>query len=372
MTDNYPQFFGLIIRADRGTIQDCDSRILMTNIDPEDIKKNAINAVEKAVALPELDEVFRLYLGRKGLIRSLFLEMGALTPEERKEHGRVANDIQLTIEKKLEEKRSILNQIVLEDKLKKQTESLGYEIPKIGHLHPISQTIRMMNRMFLEMGFSVMDGPEIETDEYCFKRLNVPENHPARDMQDTIYIDEPELLLRTQTSSIEARLLKNYQPPFKVVSPGRVYRNEKMNKSNHFIFHHYQGVVVLREITMKDLFATLDRLFKKLYGDKVIVRYRNKYYPEVEPGVGPDMQCFNCHGKGCSVCKGVGWIEMGGAGIIHPNVLKMAGIDPQKWHGFAFGLGLDRWVMAKYKIGDIRTLLGGNLAYKPYENENTL
>ncbi|MFH0791887.1 MAG: phenylalanine--tRNA ligase subunit alpha [bacterium] len=344
----------------------------MANIDPENIRKDAIEAIDKAVTLPELDEVFRLYLGRKGIIRSLFLKMGDLASEERKEYGWLINELQIIVEKQLKEKQEKLNRVALDKRLEKQTESLGLDVPKIGHLHPISQTIRMMNKMFFEMGFSVMDGPEIETDEYCFKRMNVPENHPARDMQDTIYINEPNLLLRTQTSSIEARLLEDYKPPFKAVCPGRVYRNEKMNKSNHFIFHHYQGVVVLREITMKDLFGTLDRLFKKMYGDKAIVRYRNKYYPEVEPGVGPDMQCFNCHGKGCSVCKGVGWIEMGGAGIIHPNVLKMAGIDPQKWHGFAFGLGLDRWVMAKYKIVDIRTLLGGNLAYKPHENENTL
>ena len=186
-------------------------------------------------------------------------------------------------------------------------------------------------------------------------------------MQDTIYIKEPEYLLRTQGSSIEARLLSQEKPPFKAAFPGRVYRNEKVNKSNHFIFHHYQGVVVDKNITLKDLFGTINLLFKTLYGPNVVIRFRNKYYPEVEPGVGPDMQCFSCHGTGCSICKGAGWIEMGGAGIIHPHVLKMAGIDPKIWQGFAFGLGLDRWVMAKYNIKDIRTLLGGNLAYKPNE-----
>ena len=245
-------------------------------------------------------------------------------------------------------------------------------MPKIGHLHPISQTIREMNNLFLSLGFSVMDGPEIEEDEFCFQRLNVPKDHPARDMQDSIYIKEPNLLLRTQTSSIEARTLKNYQPPFKIVSPGRVYRNEKVNKSNHFIFHQYQAVVVLEKTSLKDLFGIFNILLKKMYGPEVVVRYRNKYYPEVEPGVGADMQCFNCHGSGCPICKGVGWIEIGGAGIIHPKVLKMAEINSKKWMGFAFGLGLDRLVMAKYKITDIRTLLGGNLGYKYYENENTI
>ena len=179
-------------------------------------------------------------------------------------------------------------------------------------------------------------------------------------------------MLRTQTSSIESRTLASKPPPLKFVSPGRVYRNENVNKSNHFIFHHYQGVVVLEKVTLKDLFCTFSMLFKKMYGEKVVVRYRNKYYPEVEPGVGPDMQCFSCKGKGCALCKGVGWIEMGGAGIIHPNVMRMAGIDTAKWRGFAFGLGLDRWVMAKYHITDIRTLLGGDLGYRYYCNESAL
>jgi len=156
----------------------------------------------------------------------------------------------------------------------------------------------------------------------------------------------------------------------KFVCPGRVYRNEKVNKSNHFIFHHYQGVAILERVSLKDLFGTLNLLFKRMYGSKVIVRYRNKYYPEVEPGVGADMRCFSCQGRGCSLCKNVGWIEMGGAGIIHPKVMKMAGIDTKKFKGFAFGLGLDRWVMAKYNITDIRTLLGGSLAYKYHEGEN--
>jgi phenylalanyl-tRNA synthetase alpha chain len=230
----------------------------------------------------------------------------------------------------------------------------------------------MLNKIFIEMGYSIVDGPEIETDEYNFRRLNVAKDHPARDMQDTIYIQEPDFLLRTHTSSVETRTMASFKPPMKFVCPGRVYRNEKVNKSNHFIFHHYQGVVILNKVSLKDLFGTFNLLFKKMYGHKVVVRYRNKYYPEVEPGVGLDILCFNCQGRGCPLCKNIGWIEMGGAGIIHPNVIKMAGMDSKKWMGFAFGLGLDRWVMAKYKISDIRTLLGGNLAYKYYENENTL
>jgi phenylalanyl-tRNA synthetase alpha chain len=184
-------------------------------------------------------------------------------------------------------------------------------------------------------------------------------------MQDSIYIKEPEILLRTQGSAIESQLLSQQKPPFRCAFPGKVFRNEKVNKSNHFIFHHFQAVVVDKNITMKDLIGTMDLMFKTLYGSKVVVRYRCKYYPEVEPGVGPDMQCFSCKGVGCPLCKHAGWIEMGGSGMIHPNVLKMAGIDPKIWSGFAFGMGLDRFTMAQNNIKDIRTLMGGNLAYKP-------
>ncbi|MEA2113346.1 MAG: phenylalanine--tRNA ligase subunit alpha [Patescibacteria group bacterium] len=324
-------------------------------------------------SLEELKNIQRKYLGKKeGIIKKLISGIGNLREKEKKELAPLIQKAQKTAVKLFEEKEKELEKSGSKQELKKQAEDIGYKTPKIGHLHPITQTVREMNKIFISLGFSIADGPEIEEDEYCFRRLNVPLDHPARDMQDTLYIQEPNFLLRTQTSSIEARVLEKYRPPLKVVSPGRVYRNEKVNKSNHFIFHHYQGFVVLEKTSLKDLFGIFTALFKKMYGSDVTMRYRNKYYPEVEPGVGLDMRCFRCKGRGCSLCKGVGWIEMGGAGIIHPNVMKMAGIDNRKWMGFAFGLGLDRWVMARYKITDIRTLLGGNLGYKYYENENTL
>ncbi len=319
----------------------------------------------KRITTPaELEKIRIKYLGRNGLINSLFNKVKTSPPSDRKNYGIQLNRL----------KNEISNQINLKSKqLKppattptlKETSPPAYQPPKIGHLHPITQTERLLNHLFQGLGFSIYDGPEIETDEYCFQRLNVPQNHPSRDLQDSIYIQEPTYLLRTQTSSIEARLLAREKPPFKAAFPGRTYRNEKVTKSNHFIFHQYQGVVVDKNITLKDLIGTIDLLFKKLYGQNVVVRYRCKYYPEVEPGMGLDLKCFNCQGDGCSVCKGAGWMEMGGSGIIHPKVLSMAGIDPTVWRGFAFGLGLDRWAMAKFNIKDIRTLLGGNLAYKP-------
>lgn len=330
------------------------------------------NDLQVAESSSDITKLWHKYFSDNGSFKLLIKKIKDLPAEEKKTTALVIQQAYKEAQELFSKKEGAIKGGELSGNIKSQSETFNPSAPKIGHLHPISKTIREMNELFISMGFSIMDGPEIETDEFCFQRLNVPADHPARDMQDTIYIKEPDLLLRTQASSIEAQTLAKYAPPFKIVSPGRVYRNESVNKSNHFVFHHYQGVVVVEKTNLKDLFGTFQVLFKKMYGEDVVTRYRNKYYPEVEPGVGPDMQCFNCHGKGCPLCKNVGWIEMGGAGIIHPNVMKMAGIDTDKWVGFAFGLGLDRWVMAKYKITDIRTLLGGNLGYKYYENESII
>lgn len=304
-------------------------------------------------------------LGRNGLINDLFSKIKDVAPEERKNYGADLNNLKTELEN-LINNQSV--ETLYATSLPEKNKNV-FGLPKKGHLHPITQTERQLNEVFRKLGFSIYNSPEIVTDEFNFRRLNVPENHPARDMQDTLYIKEPEYLLRTQTSAIEAYLLaqKNKNLPIRAAFPGSVFRNEKVNRSNHFVFHQYQAVVVDKNITMKDLIGTMDLMFKTLYGNKVVVRYRAKYYPEVEPGVGPDMQCFSCHGTGCPLCKYAGWIEMGGSGMIHPKVLEMAGIDTKIWSGFAFGMGLDRWTMAQKNIKDIRTLMGGNLAYKPNE-----
>ncbi len=326
-----------------------------------------LKKIQNTQTLEELEQVRVDLLGRNGQINKLFSELK--THPDPKTYGQELNQLKKSLEIAIETR---LSELVLESgssfKIKNLKLASNYFTPvKLGHLHPISITEREIYSVFKELGFSQYDSPELETDEYNFTRLNVPQNHPARDMQDSLYIHQPEFLLRTQTSSIEARLLQNEKPPYKAMFPGRVYRNEKPTKSNHFVFHQFQGVVVDTDITLKDLFGTFTKLIRHLYGNQQEFRFRNKYYPEVEPGVGIDFKCFNCGGAGCAICKGAGWMEMGGAGIIHPNVLKMANLDPKKWRGFAFGCGLDRWVMTKYKITDIRTLLGGNLAYKPYE-----
>ncbi|MFH0840838.1 MAG: phenylalanine--tRNA ligase subunit alpha [bacterium] len=337
-----------------------------------EIIKNLEAELNVAKTTNEVADLWQKYLGKKGSIKLAVKDIAKMSVEEKKIKAPEIQEAHQRAQKLFDKRQEELGSKDLEKLLEKQAEQLDFSKPKLGHLHPITQTIRMLDKFFISLGFSIMEDREIETDEFCFQRLNVPADHPARDMQDTIYIEEPNYLLRTQTSSVEARVLEKYKPPFKVVVPGRVYRNEKVNKSNHFIFHHYQGFVVVEKTSLKDLFGVFNALFKQMYGDDVVIRFRNKYYPEVEPGVGQDMQCFNCKGKGCPVCKNVGWIEMGGAGMIHPNVLQMAGIDSDKWMGFAFGLGLDRWAMARYNITDIRTLLGGNLGYKYYQDENTL
>lgn len=331
----------------------------------DQIKTNYLTKINSVTTDSELEKIRIEIFGRNGLINDLFSKIKDIAPENKKQYGADLNQLKTELEQALNNKSVTKTSKVTSEKNTNQI--LG--LPKIGHLHPVTQTERQLNEVFKKLGFSVYNSPEIVTDEFNFTRLNVPANHPARDMQDSIYIKEPEYLLRTQTSAIEAYLLaqKNKDLPLRAAFPGSTFRNEKVNRSNHFVFHQYQAVVVDKNITMKDLIGTMDLMFKTLYGPDVVVRYRCKYYPEVEPGVGPDMQCFNCHGKGCSLCKYAGWIEMGGSGMIHPKVLEAAGIDSKIWSGFAFGMGLDRWTMAQKNIKDIRTLMGGNLAYKPNE-----
>ncbi len=349
-------------------------------MDLDQILIEAKNKIDSATTFAQLENIRIELLGRSGLINKLFSEIK--TAENPRQYGQQLNQLKNSLEELIKNKSLSVethhdaslqnNKTPLETRVIASLPKKGMPavaLAKVGHLHPLTQTERQLNEVFRQLGFSLYSSPEIVTDEYNFTRLNVPANHPARDMQDTIYIKEPQFLLRTQTSTIESYLLEAQSKnlPIRAAFSGSVYRNEKVNRSNHFVFHQYQAVVVDKNITMKDLIGTMNLMFKILYGSDVIVRYRCKYYPEVEPGVGPDMQCFSCHGKGCPLCKYAGWIEMGGSGMIHPNVLKAAGIDPKIWSGFAFGMGLDRWTMAQNNIKDIRTLRGGNLAYKPNE-----
>ena len=338
-------------------------------MDLEQILIDTKNKIDSAKTQAKLEDIRVELLGRQGLVNKLFSEIKST--ENPRQYGQKLNQLKNEIETSIKNKLLNVGAQRAAPLPAKNVIASGarQSLPKQGHLHPLTQTERQLNDVFRQLGFSAYSSPEIVTDEYNFTRLNVPANHPARDMQDSIYLKEPEFLLRTQTSTIESSLLQAQSKnlPIRAAFPGSVYRNEKVNRSNHFIFYQYQAVVVDKNVTIKDLIGTMDLMFKTLYGSDVIVRYRCKYYPEVEPGVGSDMQCFSCHGKGCPLCKYAGWIEMGGSGMIHPNVLKAAGIDPKIWSGFAFGMGLDRFCMAQNNIKDIRTLRGGNLAYKPNE-----
>jgi len=235
----------------------------------------------------------------------------------------------------------------------------------MGMLHPTTQVIRQVNKFFRYYGYSVIEGPEIETEEYNFRKLNLPKGHPATDLQDTLFVDQLQgILLRTHTSSIESRILTDNKPPIRAVVGGKCYRNETTNATNSAFFWQYQGVVVDKGITIQNLKATLTDFHKFLFGDDVVLRFRYKYYPEVSPGMGVDMQCRFCKGNGCDVCKKRGWIEVLGSGMIHYNTLKMCNIDPNIYTGFAFGMGLDRLVMQKFEINDIRKLYQGGIYYK--------
>lgn len=331
-------------------------------MDVDEIQKSFESELANHKTSKKLDKLYLKYLSKThGLLTEKMKELPKLSAEEKREIGPKLNHLKNYIENTIEQER--------QNALQEQITCSGidlttpYQPANTGYLHPTTQIIRQMNGFFKYYGFSIMEGPEIETAEYNFRRLNLPEGHPATDLQDTLFIKEPNILLRTHTSSIEARVLENQTPPIRVVVPGKCYRNETANATNSSFFYQYQGFVVDKGITIQNLKCLMDVFHKHLFGEDTILRFRYKYYPEVSPGMGTDIQCPFCHGEGCVTCKNRGWIEVLGSGMIHYNTLKMSGIDPEVYSGFAWGMGLDRLVMAKFGISDIRKLYGG-LAYK--------
>lgn len=308
---------------------------------------------------PELDSLYLKYLGKKGSTTKLLKSLQGLSLQDKKIYGPILNNLKKSQESQIKIKKSSLTHL---------PSSIDLTIPgtphPIGRLHPTTVIIREMNEFFAHQGFSIGEGPEIEDVEYNFRRLNLPEGHPATDLQDTLFIEEPNTLLRTHTSSVETRMLSSHKPPMRVVVPGKCYRNETTSTTNAGFFYQYQGFVVDKGINMGHLKDTLTKFHQFLFGTDVKLRFRYKYYPEVSPGMGVDMECQFCKGSGCQVCKYRGFIEVLGSGMIHYNTLLACGIDPEVYSGFAFGMGLDRLVMSKYGITDIRKLYGGELAYK--------
>lgn len=321
----------------------------------EAIRAKALEQLEKAGDLKALEDARVQLLGKKGELTAILKMMGKLSPEERPVMGQMANEVRAAIEEKLEARTAELKAKLAEMKL--QSETLDVTLPgtviRQGHRHPLNLVLDEIKEIFLGLGFDVVSGPEVELDYYNFEALNLPKDHPARDTQDTFYITE-NVLLRTQTSPVQIRTMEERRPPIRIIAPGRVYRSDAVDATHSPIFHQIEGLVVDEGITMADLKGCLETVIKRLYGEDSIVRFRPHHFPFTEPSAEVDVQCFACHGKGCRVCKGEGWIEILGCGMVHPKVLSGCGLDPEKYSGFAFGIGLERIVMRRFAVDDMR------------------
>ena len=323
----------------------------------EAIRKMAEEAIQNAKDQTEIEALRVKYLGKKGELTAILKQMGSLSPEERPAMGQLVNLAKQAVENLIAEKQAKLKAMAQQEKLKKETIdiTLPAKVKKTGKLHPLNTVLDDMINIFTSMGFDVVDGPEVETDHYNFECLNVPADHPARDMQDTFYLAE-NLLLRTQTSAAQVRTMETRKPPIRVICPGRVFRADEVDATPSPVFHQIEGLVVDKGITMCDLKGVLEEFAREIYGKDTAVKFRPSFFPFTEPSVEVDVTCSECGGKGCRVCKGSGWIEILGAGMVHPNVLRSCGIDPEEYSGFAFGIGLDRLTTTRYKISDIRLL----------------
>ena len=303
----------------------------------------------------DIEQIRVRYLGKKGELTAVLRGMGALTPEERPIVGALANEVRAEIENAIASLASAQKEKELAARL--AAEKLDVTMPgtraRVGHQHPLTRVQREIEEIFIGMGFQIAEGPEVEYDYYNFQALNIPENHPARDTQDTFYITE-NVLLRSQTSPVQVRVMEKQQPPVRVISPGRVYRSDALDATHSPLFHQIEGLVVDKGITMSDLKGTLETFARQLFGEDTKIRFRPHHFPFTEPSAEVDVSCFACGGKGCRVCKGEGWIEILGAGMVHPFVLSNCGIDPEIYSGFAFGMGLERVAMKHYGIDDIR------------------
>ena len=336
------------------------------------IRAAALEAFSSAKDSAELDALRVQYLGKKGELTGVLKMMGKLSAEERPVMGQLANTVRAEIEAKLEQRKSAINAAVLEAKL--AAEAVDVTIPgeavTLGHQHPMNQVLQQIKDIFVGMGYTVVDGPEVEFASYNFTRLNIEEGHPSRDRSDTFYFDDKdEVLLRTQTSSMQIRFMETHQPPLCMLAPGRVFRKDEADATHSPMFHQIEGLVVDENITMGDLKGALITIMNKIYGHDAQVRFRPHHFPFTEPSCEMDMQCHKCHGTGevdgqvCSTCHGEGWIELLGAGMVHPEVLRNCGIDPEKYSGFAFGIGLERTAMGRLKINDLRLIFDNDMRF---------
>ncbi len=328
------------------------------------ISEQALLELKSIISNSDLEAVRVKYLGKKGELTSILRGMGALSPEERPLIGKIANEVREEIEKSIE---SISREIKEKEKANKlQKEVIDISMPGkkniIGKRHPLDLTLEHMKEIFMSMGFAIEEGPEVELDYYNFEALNIPKNHPARSEQDTFYIND-KLVLRTQTSPVQVRTMEKQKPPIKMISPGKVFRSDAADATHSPIFYQLEGLVIDKGITFADLKGTLELFAKKMFGDKIETKFRPHHFPFTEPSAEMDATCFVCQGEGCRVCKGSGFIELLGCGMVHPDVLRNCGIDPEVYSGFAFGFGVDRMVMLKYGIDDIRLLYESDMRF---------
>ncbi len=321
----------------------------------EAIREKAMRELDEAKGQQILENLRIKYLGKKGELTSILKQMGGLSAEERPKIGQLANEVRTFIEADLVRRAAELKEEETQKRLEK--EKIDVTLPgvrrELGAKHPLSIELDAIKEIFVGMGFEIVEGPEVEYDYYNFEALNIPKDHPARDTQDTFYIND-NILLRTQTSPVQVRVMEKQKPPIRIISPGRVYRSDAVDATHSPLFHQIEGLVVDKGITFADLKGTLETFVKRMYGEDSVVRFRPHHFPFTEPSAEVDVQCFNCHGEGCRLCKGEGWIEILGCGMVHPKVLSNCGIDPEVYSGFALGMGLERVVMRKYSIDDLR------------------
>ena len=338
----------------------------------EQIRQQAIAALDEVTSPAGLDELRVRYLGKKGEVTAVLKQMGSLSAEERPIMGQIANTVRAQIEEKLEQRKAEINAAVLQQKL--AAEAIDVTIPgkavTLGHEHPMNKVLQEIKDIFVGMGYQIVDGPEVELSDYNFTKLNTEEGHPARDRSDTFYFtDDDSVLLRTQTSPMQIRYMENNKPPLCMIAPGRVYRKDEADATHSPMFHQIEGLVVAENITMGNLKSALVTVMKQIYGQDAEMRFRPHHFPFTEPSCEMDMQCHKCHGTGevdgavCSTCHGEGWIELLGAGMVHPKVLAGCGIDPEKYSGFAFGMGLERMAMGRLKITDLRLIFDNDVRF---------
>lgn len=330
----------------------------------EAIRQKALNELENAASIQDIEAVRIKFLGKKGELTGILKQMGKLSAEERPVVGQLANVIRSEIEAKIEEDSKSIAQKLQAEKLK--AEKIDVTLPGkakvLGSRHPLTVVLDDIKDIFIGMGFDIVDGPEVEKDYYNFEALNIPKDHPARDTQDTFYINE-NIVLRTQTSPVQVRVMEKQQPPIRIISPGRVFRSDAVDATHSPLFHQIEGLVVDKGVSFADLKGTLEIFIKQLYGEDSVVRFRPHHFPFTEPSAEVDVQCFNCHGAGCPLCKGEGWIEILGCGMVHPKVLETCNIDPEIYSGFAFGLGLERIAMRRYNINDLRLFFENDIRF---------